>query len=592
MDLTTDDKLKKVREFMSVQGIAALVAVSSDPHQSEYLPDHWKTRQWLTGFTGSAGTAVVTMSQALLWTDFRYWIQAKAQIKGSEFQLIKLGEPDEPDVDQWLLDHLHPGDRVSMDGKVVSLAMVRKFEKKLEAGSIKLLTDSDLIQDAWADRPALPTTPAWDFPLTYAGKSRPDKLADIRKTMAGSGANWHLMTALDDIAWTFNLRGNDIPSKPVNMAFALVGPETACLFMDPAKTDKDLAAKLAREGVELCPYDEVENALGALLDGQGIQLDPDRTSFSLFKAVNSKCRIIEKSSPAQDLKAVKNETEIRHIRETAVKDGVAVTNFLFWLEHEKGPMTELSTEKRLFQFRQEQTDFQDVSFSSIMAFGEHSAICHYSADPESDVPVTDQEMFLTDSGGNYLTGTTDITRTLHLGAPSAQEIQDYTLVLKGHISVATAVFPQGTKGFQIDTLARQFLWKQGMNFGHGTGHGVGFFLSVHEGPARISPHPVDVKLNPGMLLTNEPGVYREGEYGIRLENMILVQNSHETGFGRFLKFENLTLCHFETKLIDKRLLTREEMAWINQYHREVYDRLSPHVKPEVRDWLEKKTREL
>ncbi|WP_022666762.1 aminopeptidase P family protein [Desulfospira joergensenii] len=589
MALTADDKLGKVRELMTTHEIAALVITSSDPHQSEYLAGHWQARQWLSGFTGSAGTVLVTPDQALLWTDFRYWIQARAQIRDSEFRLVKLGEPDVPQVEQWLFENLDPGDRVAMDGNVVSLAQIRKVKKKLDAGNIRLVTDLDLIRDAWPDRPLPPKTRAWDFSTVYAGKSRQDKLGEIRKAMAGYGADRHLMTALDDIAWTYNLRGEDIRSNPVNLAFSIIGPEEALLFMDPAKVDKDLAAQLAGEGIDLRPYGDVAGALKGIPDGQGILLDPENTAFSLFNAVNSNCRIIEKTGPAQELKAIKNEIEIRHTRETAVKDGLAVTNFLFWLEHWDGPVSEISAAEKLREFRQEQPDFQDISFSSIMAQGEHSAICHYSADKESDVPVTDKGMFLTDSGGNYLTGTTDITRTLHMGTPSAREIQDYTLVLKGHISVATALFPRGTKGFQIDTLARQFLWKQGMNFGHGTGHGVGFFLSVHEGPARISPHPVDVELKPGMVLTNEPGLYREGQYGIRLENMVLVRDSHETEFGRFLKFENLTLCHFEAKLMDKERLTREEIDWVNIYHENVYEKLSPGLQPEVREWLKGKT---
>ncbi len=592
MENQINNKLAVIRRVMVDRGMAALVITSSDPHQSEYLADHWKTRQWITGFTGSAGTAVVTLDQALLWTDFRYWIQAQNQILGSEFKLMKQGEPQVKDVDLWLVENLAPKSRVAMDGQVASVSLVRKFRKKLETKKIALVTEFDLIKDLWTDRPPIPHTRAWDFSVDFAGKSRQAKLETIRKAMAESGAEQVLMTALDEIAWTFNLRGDDIPSNPVNMAFALVGRDRARLFMAASKVEKDLADLLAEQGILVSADQDITNALGQIPKDQTIWLDPEKTSFALFSAVSRDCRIIEKPLPSEGLKAVKNAREIAHIRETAVKDGAAVVNFLYWLAHRDKKTTEVSAAERLLAFRQQQPDFTGVSFTSIMAFGAHSAICHYSADGDSDVEIDDQGMFLTDSGGNYLTGTTDITRTLHLGQASAREIRDYTLVLKGHIAVATALFPAGTKGFQIDTLARQHLWKQGMNFGHGTGHGVGFFLSVHEGPARISPHPVDVALEPGMLLTNEPGVYREGKYGIRLENMILVQEARKTEFGKFLRFENLTLCHFEKKLMDKTLLTREEVQWINQYHERVYEKLKPCLAPEVGQWLRRKTREL
>ncbi len=592
MKLTQKEKLDRVREQMALHDITALVVMSSDPHQSEYLPEHWQTRQWLTGFTGSAGTALVTRDQALLWTDFRYWIQARDQIRETGFELIRQGEPDAPEVVQWLLENLKPRDRVAMDGQVVSLESVRTYQKKLDPGDIHLVLDLDLIQEIWTDRPPMPSTPAWDFPAAYAGKDRPAKWDDIHRKMAEIKADWVLMTALDDIAWTFNLRGEDIPANPVNLAFALVGKQEKRLFMDPVKIDESLGRLLARDGVTLFPYPDVVKCLAGMDAGQRILIDPDKTSYALFNAVTPDCRIIEGKIPSERLKAVKNDKEIAHIRQTAVKDGLAMVTFLYRLEHPDGPVTELGAAELLYGLRKEQPDFKDISFTSIMAFGEHSALCHYSATPETDVPITNGNLFLTDSGGNYLTGTTDITRTLHLGAPTAQQIHDYTLVLKGHIAVATALFPEGTKGFQIDTLARQFLWKEGMNFGHGTGHGVGFYLSVHEGPARISPYPTDIPLKSGMLLTNEPGLYREGHYGIRLENMVLVREARETQFGKFMKFESLTLCHFETALMDKALLTPEEIDWVNAYHRRVYDLLSPKLEPKVRDWLALKTRRL
>ncbi len=587
----TNKKIALLRKKMAVHNIAALVVPSGDPHQSEYMADFWQARQWLTGFTGSAGTAVVTKTAAVLWTDFRYWIQAASQIGPSAFELFKQGEPDIPEFETWLSQTLSPGDIIAMDGKVVSAAKVKKYKRLFADKGMTLTTEFDLIADIWTDRPPMPASRAWMLSDTYAGKTRLEKLDQIRSAMAKTGANTHLMTTLDDIAWTFNLRGEDVHNTPVNLAFALVTPDRAILFINPSKVDERLVSKFEQENIELLPYTRVEETLGSLGEKTRIRLDPDAVGVVLYQALGPKARIIEKINPAAELKAVKNETEINHLRQTAIKDGVAMVNFLHWLENrtDSAPVSEMSVAETLFEFRKQQPDFYDNSFDPIMAHGEHSAMCHYKATPQSDRVLEKEGMFLTDSGGNYLTGTTDITRTLNLGTPTKQEINDYTLVLKGHICVATALFPRGTKGYQIDTLARQFLWKEGMNFGHGTGHGVGFFLCVHEGPARISPFPIDVELKKGMLLTNEPGLYREGYYGIRLENMILVTDARKTEFGQFMKFENMTLCHFETSLMDREMLCQGEIDYLNRYHQQVYEALSPVLDAHVSAWLKKKT---
>jgi len=576
---------------MVEKNIAALVVPSGDPHQSEYMADFWQARQWLTGFTGSAGTAVVTKDAAILWTDFRYWIQAASQIGTSDFELFKQGEPGVPAFEAWLYQTLSSGDIIAMDGKIVSAANVKKYKKVFTEKGMTLATDVDLIADIWTDRPPMPASRAWMLSDTYAGKTRLEKLDQIRSAMAKTGANTHLMTTLDDIAWTFNLRGEDVRNTPVNLAFALVTLDRAILFINPSKVDGKLVSAFGQDNIELLPYTRVEEILGSLGQETRIRLDPDFVGYAFYQAVDPKVWIIEKINPATELKAVKNETEINHMRQTAIKDGVAMVNFLHWIENrtDSAQVSEMSVAKTLFDFRKQQLDFYNNSFDPIMAYGEHSAMCHYSATPESDVPLKREGMFLNDSGGNYLTGTTDITRTLNLGTPAKQEIKDYTLVLKGHICVASALFPEGTKGFQIDTLARQFLWKEGMNFGHGTGHGVGFFLCVHEGPAKISPFPIDVELKKGMLLTNEPGLYREGRYGIRLENMILVVKDRKTEFGQFMKFENMTLCHFETSMVDRELLCQKEIDYLNTYHQQVYERLSPVLDPQVAAWLKKKT---
>lgn len=589
--MDTNKKIALLRKKMAVHNISALVVPSGDPHQSEYMADFWQARQWLTGFTGSAGTAVVTKTAAVLWTDFRYWIQAASQIGSSDFELFKQGEPGVPEFETWLSQTLSSGDIIAMDGKVVSGANVKKYRRVFTDKGMTLATDFDLITDIWTDRPPMPASRAWMLSDTYAGKTRGEKLDQIRTAMGKTGANTHLMTTLDDIAWTFNLRGEDVHNTPVNLAFALVTLDRAILFINPSKVDEKLVAQFKQDKIELLDYTRVEETLGRLGQETRICLDPDFVGVALYQALGTKARIIEKINPATQLKAVKNETEINHMRQTAIKDGVAMVNFLHWLENraDSAPVSEMSVAETLFEFRKQQQDFYTNSFDPIMAYKEHSAMCHYKASPQSDQVLEKEGMFLTDSGGHYLTGTTDITRTLNLGTPTKQEINDYTLVLKGHICVATALFPKGTKGYQIDTLARQFLWKEGMNFGHGTGHGVGFFLCVHEGPARISPFPIDVELNEGMLLTNEPGLYREGHYGIRLENMILVAKAHKTEFGQFMRFENMTLCHFETSLVDTKLLCQEEIDYFNAYHQQVYDALSPVLDPQVAAWLKKKT---
>jgi len=575
---------------MGEKGIAAVVIPSGDPHQSEYTADHWQARHWLTGFTGSAGTAVVTQSKAVLWTDFRYWIQARSQL--DEFELFKQGDDGVPDFHIWLADTLESGDCIALDGKMVSGAQAKKYRAGFEEKGLALDTSQDFISGLWADRPLMPATQAFVLDGAYAGKSRTEKLVMIREKMTGHGADVHLMTALDDIAWTFNLRGADVHTNPVNLAFALITLGQARLFINQDKIDSDVKQAMEQDKISLEPYGAIDGALAGLDGSAGILLDPDAVSDRLYRAVNPRVKIIEKRNPAGRLKCLKNRVEIGHIRDTAVKDGRAVVNFLHWLTHEVGsaPITEIAAAEKIFEFRSRQNGFINAAFDSIMAFKDHSAMCHYSATGDTDAVLTPDAMFLTDSGGNYLTGTTDITRTLHLGRPGKQEIRDYTLVLKGHIALATSRFPAGTRGYQIDTLARQFLWQQGMDFGHGTGHGVGFFLCVHEGPARISPHPVDEALKPGMLLTNEPGLYREGEYGIRLENMVLVVEDEKNDFGQFLKFENMTLCHFERDLMDKTLFTNAEIRWINGYHRDVYEKLSPELSPKVQAWLKAKTR--
>lgn len=590
--MKTDEKIELIRQKMARRNLSAFVIPSDDPHKSEYVTEHWQARKWVTGFSGSAGTAVITMDKAILWTDFRYYIQAENQIKGSGFELYKMGEPGIPSYQKWLAHTMEKDQVIGLDANVFSRNDVKKLTDRFDKKGIKIDTCADIVDMVWTGRPQQPRSKAYSLPVEFAGKDRTEKLGQIREKMAACHADCHVMATLDDIAWTLNLRGNDVHTNPVNIAFALILPEKTILFINPEKIDKELRKELNADNIELAGYGDVFSALGGLPDGLSILVDPYNTNFKLYQAIHDRCTIVEQPNPAIALKARKNETEIGHIRRTAVKDGVAVVRFLHWLETlpGKAAATEVSVAAKLYEFRKEQAHFVDNSFDPIMAFRDHSAMCHYSATPETDAVIGESGMFLTDSGGNYLTGTTDITRTISRGAPTDQEIKDYTLVLKGHIRVATTPFPKGTKGFQIDTLARQYLWRHGMNFGHGTGHGVGFFLCVHEGPARISPVQNDTALETGMLLTNEPGVYREDGYGIRLENQILVVGAFENEFGKFLGFENVTFCHFERVLIDPNLMSQKEIDWINTYHTRVFEKLSPHLDTDVKVWLKEKTK--
>ncbi len=589
--MNTNQKIDHIRQLMKKNNIDAVIIQDFDPHQSEYIAPHWQARQWVTGFSGSAGTAVITFDHAVLWTDFRYYIQAAKQIKGSLFELYKIGRLDVPGFEKYLADTLKPGDTIGIDGNLLSLGNEKKYKAIFEKNKILLNTNIDFIKTLWKDRPQIPKSKAFSLSEKYAGLGRVEKIQKIQTKMKDSNASFHLMATLDDIAWTLNLRGKDVHTNPVNIAFVLISLSKVTLFLNQEKIDANLEKELNHDGIKIAEYEDIYGLLSQIQDNATILIDPESINCKLYQSINKKCQIIKKPNSVIALKTIKNSIEIGHLKKTAVKDGVAVENFLFWLENqsENTKLTEIFVGDKLYDFRKEQDLFVDNSFDPIMAFADHSAMCHYCATKETNAVIGNKGIFLTDSGGNYLSGTTDITRTICRANPTKQQIQDYTLVLKGHIAVATTLFPQGTKGFQIDTLSRQYLWNKGMDFGHGTGHGVGFFLCVHEGPAKLSPHPIDVKLEKGMVLTNEPGVYREGEYGIRLENMMLVDIAFKNSFGTFMKFETLTYCHFERELIDKEMLSQKEIDWINAYHIKVYQKLSPVLDKKVNLWLKDKT---
>lgn len=592
--MEASSKLDQIRRLMRRHGIDAIVLSGKDPHQNESVSGHWRTIRWLTNFSGSSATVAITQEDAILWTDSRYWFQAENQMKNSPFRIFRSGTHRFPTHPRWLRENLGSGDVVGIDEAVFSLADSGTLRNHFDDKDIRLNTKIDFVGDLWTGRPVENLFRAFSLPDKLTGKTRREKIRLIRQWMGRIGADCHVMVSLTDIAWTFNLRGSDIRHSPVNVAYAVIEPDTATLYMDKMKTDPILETELLSDGIVVAGYDDIFAAVSEFGGGKKVFIDPALTNLKLYKALHKTCRVYETQSPATLLKMIKNQTEIRNIRETMVKDGVAMVNFLFWLEtgSRSEVLTEMAASEKLLEFRKEQPLFFSNSFETVMAYQDHSAICHYVPEAETDRRIKDEGILLIDSGGQYLGGTTDLTRVIPMGPPFKQIIHDYTLVLKGHIALATAVFPEGTKGIQIDTLARQHLWRSKLNYDHGTGHGVGFFLNVHEGPCCFSSRNTGGILKQGMVLSNEPGLYRKKQYGIRIENLVLVNQDHENEFGRFLNFETLTLCHFEKELMNVMLLSAEEISWINDYHSRVYKSLSPYLNEAVRAWLQKKTQKI
>lgn len=585
------DKLALIRDALQQDRVDAYIIPLSDPHLGENIPDHWKIIPWLTGFTGSSATVVITNSFAGLWTDSRYFLQSESELEGSGFTLIRPGVTAPNDYIAWLADNIKNNRRVGFDGRIFSVTNYRKLKKSLSIKNIDILTDYDIISGMWKERPPMPLTEAWDFSASFAGKERSLKIAALREEIRKSGIGRHLITSVDDIMWLLNIRGNDFQYSPLCISYALAEEERFCLFVDQRKIASGLASDLKRVGVELFPYEEVFAAISDLSGEGSILITPATTSVSLFNNIPAGTRIVEGVSIPSIMKSVKNKTEIENICKVMVKDGVALTKFFNWLEKNFGtlPMTELSLAAMLQKFRSQQEDYLGPSFSPIVACNGHAALPHYSAASGGDSAILENSIVLVDSGGQYLGGTTDITRTISTGDPSQKQKKDFTLVLKGHIALAKAKFPRGTRGCQIDMLARKFLWDFGYNYGHGTGHGVGYCLNVHEGPVSISPAGNRTILEAGMLISNEPALYREGEYGIRTENLVICYQDEETEFGEFLKFDTVSLCYIDKSLIDRSLLTKDEIIWINNYHSEVFEKLSPLLDEEEKMWLKEKT---
>lgn len=592
-----NQRLEKLREVMRREHLSAFIFPSTDAHQSEYVADHWQGRAWISGFNGSAGTAVVTMHSAALWTDSRYFIAAEEQLRGTELQLMKLKVEGTPTISDWIASELSQNEdecrEVGLDGMVNSyndtMALISDLRK---AGGITVRTNFDPLEQIWMNRPAIPENPVEIQSFNFAGETVDDKIQRIRKALREHHADGILVSALDDIAWTLNLRGTDVHCNPVFVSYLLISSDQVSLFVNPKKISSEVKAYLDEHGISLFDYNQVEEGLESYAD-YNILLDGDETSFCLWKSV--KCQeIIAAKSPIPVMKAVKNATEIEGYHRAMLRDGVAMVKFLKWLKPavEAGGQTEMSIDKKLTSLRAEQNLFRDISFDTIAGYQAHGAIVHYEATPETDAPLLPEGLILIDSGAQYQDGTTDITRTIALGPVTEEMKHIYTLVLKGHIQLELAKFPDGASGTQIDALSRECMWREGYNFLHGTGHGVGSYLNVHEGPHQIRMEWKPTPLRAGMTVTDEPGLYLKGKFGVRIENTLLIKDFVETTFGKFLQMESLTLCPIDTAPIDVDMLLLEEVEWLNAYHREVFEKLSPYLEDEEVGWLAKATKPL
>lgn len=595
MKTNIPQRIAALREAMRQQHVDAYIIPSSDPHLSEYPADRWKSRAWISGFNGSAGTVVVTADKAGLWTDSRYFLQAEAQLAGSGIDLYKMKLPETPSISEFLLQTLHEGQCVGLDGLCYSAEEARDLEAVLAKLGIRLDSSADLMEEIWSDRPAIPSNKIFQMPTELSGASVSDKLEQLNNQLRQAGADCMVLAALDEVAWTFNIRGTDVTYNPVAVAYGFVSEEESVLFIQPEKLTAEVAEELKQEGVTLADYSRIDYYLAHLPAGKRVFVDMSKTNVALYNAIPKSCMIVEGISPANHLKSVKNATEIKGYRHAMVKDGIALTKFYRWLEQQLATgqkVTEISAADKLTALRAEQPQYIMDSFATICGYAAHGAIVHYSATPETDVEIRPEGLLLIDSGAQYLDGTTDITRTIALGESTDQMKKDYTRVLKGTISLAKCKFPTGTRGCQLDILARKALWDAGINYLHGTGHGVGHCLNVHEGPQSIRMEENPVTLKAGMVMSDEPAMYRTGEYGIRTENMILVRPDSQTEFSEFLAFDTLTLCYIDTSLIIVSMLSPREHAWLNKYHQHVYETLSPHLNAEEQAWLREKTAEI
>lgn len=585
-------RLAVLRSYMQDKGLQAFIIPSSDAHLSEYPASHWEARKWISGFTGSAGTVVVTADKAALWTDSRYFLQAAHELDPDNFTLYKEGLPETPTIYDWLTGELDKGKYVGFDGQVYAARDALNLIQKLNRHGIHVIADYDPFASIWHDRPEIPKNKVYVFPEKYTGELTGAKIARICDAIEKRGAKSLLVASLDTIAWIFNIRGNDVKCNPVAVSYAYISRNETILFIDLSKLSEETSRYLTEQGVTIAGYedvfDKIKKAFGTIC------LNTEKISYQLYNNIPVDCDIIDTPSPADWMKSIKNKVEIDGFRRAMEKDGIALVRFLIWLEKAvpRGNVSEIDIPAKLIEFRSLQEGFRGESFDTISGYGPNGAIVHYHVTPESTSQVKTEGLLLIDSGGQYYDGTTDITRTVAVGPLTQQMKEDYTMVLKGHIGIATAKFPRGTRGSQLDILARKALWDNGLNYLHGTGHGIGHFLNVHEGPQSIRMNENPTTLEVGMVTSNEPGLYRSGKYGIRIENLILTKNEMDTEFGTFYSFETLTLCPIDKTPIIKEMLTKTEIEWLNQYHKSVYDRLSPSLTIEEKIWLKGKTDEI
>lgn len=593
--MTPDEKITVLREKMQERKMDAYLIPTDDYHMSEYVGEHFKEREYMSGFSGSAGTLLVTQTRALLWTDGRYFLQAQEQLENTSIELMKIGQPGVQTVTEFLAEMLPVHGIIGFDGRTVTAAYVEQLLQKAAGKQVMVAAGEDLVDEIWKDRPPVSKKPVWELSVGYAGVSREDKLADIHRQMEQNGTDALLLTTLDEIAWLLNLRGNDVRNTPVFLAYMLITQNRNVLCLHLEILPEKIRAGLQKAGVETADYQEIEGLLQELPEGTVLQADRESVNYHLWECIPDGISIRDKESPVVRSKAIKNRTEIRHIRQTHIKDGIAVTKLIYWLKTHVGKekITEISAAAKLEELRAQAEDYLGPSFDPIIAYGAHGAIVHYEATPETDVELLPEGLLLMDTGGHYLEGTTDITRTIALGEISEEERQAYTAVLRGHLHLGAAHFLYGCCGQNLDILAREPLWEQGLDFRHGTGHGVGYLLNVHEGPQsfrfRITENGPAVVLEEGMILSNEPGYYCAGEYGIRHENLVLCTEAQKTEYGRFMKLDTLTMVPFDIDAIDPQQMTEQELKWLNEYHQRVYQTLSPYFEGEELVWLRNMT---
>ncbi|WP_026327163.1 aminopeptidase P family protein [Proteiniphilum acetatigenes] len=587
------ERLSAIRQFMEEKQLDVFIVPSTDAHLSEYPPKHWESRKWISGFTGSAGTAVVTKKKAGVWTDSRYFLQAADELKDTGFELFKMGQSGTPDMTDWIIEQAGNSGTVGIDGLVYAASEAKALKTKLDAKGIRLETSLDPFATIWNDRPEIPKNEAFTLPDTVAGESVPGKIKRINAELKKVDADGLIIVTLDAVAWTFNLRGNDVDYNPVAVAYAYVSGKETVLFIDPEKLSEEVSETYKKQGIKITDYNDIFEYVAGLPENSSVCITGNKINYKLLQTIPFSCRIVDVPSPVDLMKSVKNETELKGFRNAMIKDGVALVKFYMWLERAvpAGEVTEVTVEEKLYEYRSQQDLFVGESFGTIAGYAGNGAVIHYHASPETCLQVQPEGLLLIDSGAQYKDGTTDITRTVTVGRLSRQMKKDYTLVLKGHIALATVIYPEGTRGSQLDILARKALWENELTYWHGTGHGIGHFLNVHEGPQSIRLEENPTQLIPGMVTSNEPGIYRANQYGIRIENLIVTQEYKKTKeFGTFYNFETITLCPIDTKPITKKLLTKKEIKWLNNYHKMVYRKLKRYLNEEERVWLKRKTK--